>query len=195
MKQWMSIFVLMWAMPVFAGYQEGIDAFERGDYTNALKEFQALVENNDAKGQYGMAIMHDLGEGVAQSPEEAAKWYRLSADQGYADAQNNLGVMYENGEGVAQNYEEALKWYRHAAEAGNKDAPNNVGVMVMAGLGVSQDYVKACMWFNIAGRHDPAAVSNKKFIMKRMTPEEIALAEKLAKEWFHIRNQKNTDKK
>ena len=186
MKQIILVLVLMWAMPAFADYQKGLDAFERGDTPTALKEFRTLAESNDARGQFGLAIMHDLGEGVPQNSEQAAKWYRLAAEQGYADAQNNLGVMYEEGEGVARNYEEAMKWYRKAAEAGNRDAPNNIGVMYMTGVGVRRDFVKACMWFNIAGKGDPGAVSNKGFLKKRMTPEEIAQAESLAKEWLNI---------
>jgi len=75
--------------------------------------------------------------------------------------------MYENGEGVERNPEEAMKWYRKAAELGNKDAPNNMGVMHMTGVGVRRDYIKACMWFNIAGKGDPSAVSNKKFLYKK----------------------------
>ena len=194
MKQIILVLVLMWAMPAFADYQKGLDAFERGDTPTALEEFRTLAESNDARGQFGLAIMHDFGEGVPQNSEQAAKWYRLAAEQGYADAQNNLGVMYEEGEGVARNYEEAMKWYRKAAEAGNRDAPNNIGVMYMTGVGVRRDFVKACMWFNIAGKGDPGAVSNKGFLKKRMTPEEIAQAESLAKEWLSIRGRDKAGK-
>jgi len=194
MKQVILVLVLMWAMPSFANYQEGRDAFDRGDYSTAVKEFEILAGQNDPRGQYALAIMYDLGEGVPQSSEEAVKYYRLSAEQGYADAQNNLGVMYEEGEGVARNYEEAMKWYRKAAEAGNRDAPNNIGVMYMTGVGVRRDFVKACMWFNIAGKGDPGAVSNKGFLKKRMTPEEIAQAESLAKEWLSIRGRDKAGK-
>ena len=194
MKQIILVLVLMWAMPAFADYQKGLDAFERGDTPTALKEFRTLAESNDARGQFGLAIMHDFGEGVPQNSEQAAKWYRLAAEQGFADAQNNLGVMYEEGEGVARNYEEAMKWYRKAAEAGNRDAPNNIGVMYMTGVGVRRDFVKACMWFNIAGKGDPGAVSNKGFLKKRMTPEEIAQAESLAKEWLSIRGRDKAGK-
>jgi len=190
MKKIILVLALLWAMPSFAGYQEGINAFERGDTVTALKEFQALAESNDARGQYGIGIMHDLGEGVPQNSEEAFKWYRLAAEQGHADAQNNLGVMYEDGEGVSRNYEEAMRWYLKSAETGNSDAPNNVGVMYMTGVGVRRDFVKASMWFHIAGKGDPAAMSNKKFLMKRMTPDEIAQAESLANEWLIIRNKK-----
>jgi len=195
MKQIILVLVLIWTTTSFADYQEGRDAFDRGDYSVAVKEFEILAGHNDPRGQYALAVMYDLGEGVPQSSGEAVKWYRLSAEQGYADAQNNLGVMYEEGQGVARNFEEAMKWYRKAAESGNKDAPNNIGVMYMTGVGVRRDFVKACMWFNIAGKGDPGAVSNKVFLIKRMMPEEITQAESLAEEWLKIRSQKKIEKK
>jgi TPR repeat protein len=193
MKNLILAVVLIWAVPTLAGagYQEATDAFDKGDSLTALKEFQALADDNDARGQYGLGIMHDLGEGVPQSAEQAAKWYQLSAEQGYADAQNNLGVMYENGEGVPRNYDEAMKWYRKAAESGNKDAPNNIGVMYMSGVGAIKDSMKAYMWFSIGGKGDPAAISNKKFLLKRLTPEEVERADSLAQEWLKIRELKN----
>ena len=35
--------------------------------------------------------MYDTGNGVAQNDTEALKWFRKSAEQGYAKAQYNLG--------------------------------------------------------------------------------------------------------
>ncbi len=164
-------------------YQKGRDAFDRGDYDAAIKVFRSLAEKNDPRGQYALAIMYDMGEGVPQSSEEALKYYRHAAEQGYADAQNNLGVMYDQGEGVSVDYEEAMKWYLLAAEQGNKDAPNNIGVMHMIGLGVPRDFVRAHKWFTIAGTKDFEAKSNKKFTERRLTPEQIAESERLAGEW------------
>jgi uncharacterized protein len=192
MKNLISAMMLIWAMPALAeaGYQEATDAFYKGDSLTALKEFQSLADDNDARGQYGLGVMYDLGEGVPQSEEQAAKWYQLSAEQGHADAQNNLGVIYEEGEGVPKNYDEAMKWYKKAAESGNKDAPNNIGVMYMSGVGAIKDSVKAYKWFSIAGKGDPAAISNKKFLLKRLTPEELARAKNMAQEWLNILEQK-----
>jgi uncharacterized protein len=192
MKNLILAMVLIWAMPALAeaGYKEATDAFDKGDSLTALKEFQSLADDNDARGQYGLGIMYDLGEGVPQSSEQAAKWYQLSAEQGHADAQNNLGVMYEEGEGVPRNYDESMRWYRKAAESGNKDAPNNVGVMYMSGVGAIKDSVKAYMWFIIAGKGALAAISNKKFLLKRLTPDELALAKNMAQDWLKIREQK-----
>ena len=54
--------------------------------------------------------MHDYGQGVPQDDAEAARWYRLAADQGLALAQVNLGVRYENGRGVPQDHILAYMW-------------------------------------------------------------------------------------
>ena len=70
------------------------------------------------------------GQGVPQDDKEAVKWYRLSAEQGYAEAQFNLGFMYDNGEGVPQDYKEAVKWYRLSAEQGNALGQYNLGLDV-----------------------------------------------------------------
>lgn len=53
---------------------------------------------------------------------EAAKWFRLAAEQGLAEAQHALGSFYEDGTGVEQDYTEAVKWYKKAAEQGYRSA-------------------------------------------------------------------------
>ena len=42
--------------------------------------------------------MYHQGVGVPQDYQEAVKWFRLSAEQGFAQAQYNLAVMYEDGQ-------------------------------------------------------------------------------------------------
>jgi hypothetical protein len=66
--------------------------------------------------------MFYLGQGVAQDYAEAARLYRLAAEQGHVAAQFNLGSMFENGEGVAQDRGEAIRLYRLAAAQGDADA-------------------------------------------------------------------------
>ena len=69
---------------------------------------------------------------MPEDDAEAARWYRLAADQGLADAQNNLGLMYDNGEGVPEDDAEAVRWYRLAADQGDAGA-QNLGVMYADG--------------------------------------------------------------
>ena len=89
---------------------------------------------------------------------------------------------YDNGRGVPQDDAEALKWYRKAAEQGYALAQTNLGFMYDHGRGVPQDYVLAHMWFNLA----VAAAGNSAMardIAAKMTPAQIAEAQKLAREW------------
>jgi uncharacterized protein len=44
--------------------------------------------------------MYEKGQGMAQDYNEAVKWFRLAAEQGYAGGQANLGTMYGEGKGV-----------------------------------------------------------------------------------------------
>lgn len=51
----------------------------------------------DARAQFKLARAYDKIEGVEcvkLDYEEATRWYRKSAEQGYAKAQYNLGVAY-----------------------------------------------------------------------------------------------------
>jgi TPR repeat protein len=76
----------------------------------------------EALKQYRNGIMYYLGEDVPQDYEEAAKWFRLAADQGDADAQCYLGDMYAKGCGVPQDGEVAARWYRLAADQRHAEA-------------------------------------------------------------------------
>jgi uncharacterized protein len=187
-KIFVGIMFLMSLSPVvvMADYQEGRDAFDRGDYSTALKEFKILTKQNDPRGQYALAVMYDLGEGVPQNSKEAVKYYRFAAEQGFADAQNNLGVAYDQGEGVGKDFKEAMRWYLLAAERGNKDAPNNIGVLHMIGFGVPRSFVKAHTWFIIAGAGDSEAISNKNFVKTKLTPEQLVESKRRADEWRQI---------
>ena len=76
-----------------------------------------------------------------------------------------------------------VKWYKLAAKQGNADAQGNLGAMYAFGTGVLRDYVYAHMWGNIAisiGGKDKGKVRD--FVEKKMTPAQIAEAQKLAGE-------------
>ncbi len=112
------------------------------------------------------------------------KWYRKAADQGNANGQYNLGSMYDKGQGVPRDYGEAVKWTRKAANQGNANAQNNLGIMYGKGQGVPRDYVQAHIWFNLAAAQgDDMARKNSDIVAKRMTAEQIAEAQRLAREW------------
>ena len=182
--------------PSQADWQAGKAAYLRGDYATAFHEFKPLAERGDARAQATLGVMYDNGRGVPQDYAEAAKWYRKAAEQGFAGAQFNLGNMYKIPRGFSQDYAEALKWYRKAAEQGFAGAQNALGGMYLQGQGVPQDYVQAYMWSSLAAsRHAPGfmrsfALKNRERAAAKMTPAQIAEAQRLAREWMEKRRGK-----
>ena len=78
------------AAPVAAqDFDTGLEAYERGDYAAAQREWLPLAEQGNAEAQTYLGVMHRDGQGVAQDYAEALRWYRMAADQGHAAAQYN----------------------------------------------------------------------------------------------------------
>jgi len=70
------------------------------------------------------------------------------------------------------------------AYQGNASAQWFFGSMYADGRDVPQDFVQAYMWFNLAAAQGfQAAVKDRDLIAQRMTPAQIAEAQKLAREW------------
>ena len=55
---------------------------------------------------------------MAVNPNEAFKWYRKAAEQGFAQAQYSLGKCYQEGFGTQKNEAEAEKWLSKARNQG-----------------------------------------------------------------------------
>ena len=153
-----------------------------------LAEVRKAAEQGDATAQAKMGRAYFLGLGVPKDAAEALKWYRKAAEQGEPNAQSSLGFMYERGQGVAQDYPAAVGWYRQAAAQGNAIAQYNLGLMCANGKGVTQDYVEAYMWLNLAaskfsGEEQKRQAGLRDALAKKMTPQQIAEAERRAQEW------------
>lgn len=129
---------------------EGVKAYDAGDYNKAYRLFLIEAPKGNAKAQRYLGVMYRDGEGISQDYKEAMKWFKLSAEQGNSDAQIDLGFMYHKGQGVAQNYKEAVKWNKLAADQGNRIAQNNLGVIYQHGQGVAQDYKEAVKWYRLS---------------------------------------------
>ena len=108
-----------------------------------------------------------------------------AAEQGEAKAQYKLGFMYGNGQGTPQDYKQALYWYTKAAEQGNSDAQSQLGDMFYLGQGTLKDSVVAYAWYNVASAQgNESATKNRGIIEEKMTPKQIAEAQKLSKEYY-----------
>jgi TPR repeat protein len=80
-------------------YEDAKAAYDRGDNAAAFRLWQPLAQAGDARAQFWLGAMYDLGRGVPQDHAMAASWYRYAAEQGLPNAQHNLAHMYEMGHG------------------------------------------------------------------------------------------------
>ncbi len=65
------------------------------------------------------------------------------------------------------------------------DALYNLGLLYSTGQGVEMDYVQAHKWFNLAAlQGNEAARSWRKELSEEMTADEIAAAQREAREWL-----------
>jgi TPR repeat protein len=78
-----------------------------------------------------------------------------------------------------------------SAELGDATAQYSLGLMYDSGRGVLQDYVLAHKWYNLAASRfasweadiGASAAKNRDRLTLRMTPAQIAEAQKMAREW------------
>ena len=65
-----------------AGCQDGLDAYERGDYATALHEFRPLTEWGNASAQNNLGVMYGNGQGVAQNTMRRHMWSDIGGANG-----------------------------------------------------------------------------------------------------------------
>ena len=176
--------IICLAVPTWADYKAGEDAYNRGDFATALREWRPLAEQGDARAQYNLGVLYRKGRGVPQDDVQARQWYEKAAAQGQAKAQYNLGTLYLNGSGVPKDYQQALRWFRMAADQGEALAQTKIGIMYDDGQGVPHDFVQAHKWYNLAATNgDKPAAELRDALAKQMTPAQIVEAQQLAREW------------
>jgi hypothetical protein len=91
--------------------------------------------------------------------------------------------MYGDGRGASENYAEAAKWFRRGAEPNNISSLYSLGFYYFYGMGVPKDEVRAYMWLSLAAPTGyQRAIDVLARVAKRMTPTQIAKAEKLARD-------------
>lgn len=145
------------ATTAWAGCDEGLQAFNRGDYSQALRLLTPAAESGDARCQMVLAFMYETGTGVREHYFHAANWYHKAAKDGNAQAAYKLARLLETGgNGLSRDYSMAFKWYRVAAEKGVSQAKYHIGYMYEHGMGVLQDQDMAGKWYREAAKENIA---------------------------------------
>ncbi len=100
---------------------------------------------------------------------------------------------------MAQDYAAVTKWYLAAAERGAIAAQANLGTLYANGWGVARDDVLVHMWLNLAASGAEDRKLRRRLIRKRdrvaerLTPERIAEAPRLARDWRQKQYQRGLE--
>ena len=74
-------------------WEDGMAAYNRGDYVPAIRLFRPLAEKGNPKAQGVIGAMYRKGKGVARSSAHAFMWFSLAAARGDAKAKAELHEM------------------------------------------------------------------------------------------------------
>lgn len=178
-----------WSRTYLGEFMPMIYIDEQGDFALAeTPHDQVLVRaryHNPAAQSY-LGFLHLSGEeDTPQDKAEAAKWFRLAAEQGQVEAQFNLALLLAGGDGVPADPRQAAHWCRRAAEQGFPPAQDHLGLMYFEGHGVPRDRTEALVWFRVAALSGlPEAEAHVRHAQTQVEFLEALNAEKRAAEIF-----------
>ncbi len=167
-------------------YEEGLKAFESEDYDRAYRIWQPLADSGDPVAQYSLGKLFERGGGaVRQDFAQAARWYRVAAEQGIAAAQNNLALMHAQGRGLPRDVGRAIDLWLAAATQNHPMAQYNLGLAYFRGEGVTKEEREAAAWFRRAA---DAGLADAQYAMGQMNRLGLVLPkdESVALGWYKL---------
>ncbi len=179
-----------------ATWQEGVIAFEDGNYGKAFEEFRPLENSPDAKYfLYYMGRMYQFGlGGVPKDITRAVNYYYKATQAGDSRGAVELGSIYFKGEDLPPDYPLAKQWFEYAFAQGNPVAAHNLGIIYENGVGgVNADIGRAFEYFLFSANKGYDEAQKKVGIMMFEglgTPQDYSMGVKYL---LKAANQGNTE--
>ena len=173
------------------GVMQAVGEGTEKDMVQAIESWRQSADQGHGPALGALAVAYATGTGIDKDMTEAVRWAQLGVQKHDMHSQWVLGRAYLLGEGgLRRSLGEFVSWTRRAAVQGERAAQAALGRAYLDGLAVPQDYVQAHMWSNLAAaRGLAAAVKQRDEVASRMTAEQIAEAQKLAREWRPARTR------
>lgn len=136
----------VFSAPAYADVKAGVDAWTRGDFATAVREWAEPAAQGDPDAQFNMAQAYRLGRGVDTDLEQAEALYARSAAQGHVKAADNYGLLlFQRGA-----REEAMPYISAAATRGDPRAQYVLGIAHFNGDLVDKDWRRAYALLTLA---------------------------------------------
>jgi len=157
----------------------GVEAWQAGNYDEAIRQWRPLADRGDADAQYNIAQAYFLGRGVPQNMNLAEQWYERAARQGHDEAIANYGLLlFQNG-----RRRDALPWIERAAANGDARAQYVYGTALFNGDLIARDLPRAYALMTRAAQQNlPPAVTQLAEMERHLSPQDRARGVELARE-------------
>lgn len=113
-------------------------------------EDRRTAEGGSPDDLFRLAEGYYYGETVAQSYEQAVKYYHQASDRGCIEATTKLGLCAKKGHGMELDLKESLKFFNEAAQSGDLSAMHHCGLCHYNGEGTPVDFGRAAELFHAA---------------------------------------------
>lgn len=160
-------------------------AYDAGDYANAVRQLAPLAEGGQATAQYLLGQAYFFGLGVERNDLLAARWYDAAAATGNAEALYRIGYLYATGQGLPYDSGQAERHWLAAAQNGHRGAIVALGDFYHEGLYRTESEVQARVWLNRAALTGDTEAMYK-LGRRLMTAERLATDFRRAYAWLYI---------
>jgi len=161
------------------------EAYHKGqgvpqDFAEAISWYRKAAEQYHLCAMENLGEMFENGQGVRADRAETFRWYCRAADVAYSDLSSKPAQW---------DPDVTIGVFHKAAEYGYALAQWIVGALLAVGVfHRPPDYVQAYMWINLAasastGDDQREYLSERDAVAAKMTPQKVAEAQRLAREW------------
>jgi len=141
-----AVLAALVAVPAMADVKAGVDAWSRGDYTAAVREWEGPAGAGDPDAMFNLAQAYRLGRGVPVDLARAETLYARAAAAGHLQAADTYGLMlFQDG-----RREQALPYVRDAARRGDPRSQYLLGIAHFNGDFVEKDWTRAYALMTLA---------------------------------------------
>jgi TPR repeat protein len=126
------------------------EAFARGDYRAAARDWTAAANAGNGAAMYNLGVMSLTGKGANKDVSAAARWFKASADAGHSGGMVNWALCLLNGFGVGRNEPEGFRWLQQAASKGSATGMGMLAEAYLRGRGAPVDQRAAAGWLQKA---------------------------------------------
>ncbi len=161
------------------------------DDAAAVRWYRAAADQGLARAQYNLGVMYAEGRGGRRMTLRRSAGIGQPLTRAWPVRSTISERCISMVGGGPQDEAEAVRWFRTAADQGEARAQYALGRMYEAGRGVPQDDVLGHKWLNLSASRlsgserefRDSVVQARNLLESKMTPAQIAEAQRLASEW------------